>query len=161
MIVVSDSSPLFTLAKIGYLHLLKTIFGTLYIPNDVEQELAAKKSDDEVPDILSMTSDWLVVRSPQKLLTIPGIDQGEIAAISLAIELKASSLLIVDKAGRKMALAMKVPIIGTIGILETAAKRGLLDLAEAFTSLKATNFRYSHDALDGFLHDFQKSEKKT
>lgn len=52
---------------------------------------------------------------------------GESEAIALAEEIGASQLLIDEKAARKVALARKLPIIGTMGILLLAKRRGLLD----------------------------------
>lgn len=52
---------------------------------------------------------------------------GESEAIVLAEELGASQLLIDEKAARKVAMARKLPLIGTMGILLLAKRRGLLD----------------------------------
>ena len=40
---------------------------------------------------------------------------------------------------------------GTLGALDLAARRGLIDLLEAFTRLKATTFHYRQGLLDAFL----------
>lgn len=42
MIVVSDTSPLITLAKIDCLQHLQSLFGFIHMPTEVEQELSAK-----------------------------------------------------------------------------------------------------------------------
>lgn len=42
-------------------------------------------------------------------------------------------------------------VTGTLGILDLAARRGLIDLPEAFTRLKATTFHYRQDLLDALL----------
>jgi predicted nucleic acid-binding protein len=140
MIIVSDASPLITIAKIEYLSILEAIFGFVYIPHIVEQELTAKNLEVGIPDILTLAKGWLVVQSPKQLITFPKLDLGESAAISLALELKATSLLIDEKVGRKTALSMGLHIIGTIGILEEAAFQGLIDLEEAFKRLKKQTF---------------------
>lgn len=156
MIVVSDTSPLITLAKIGCLQHVQVLFGTICVPPEVVKELSAKGPAEGVPDLLALTQGWLIIRVPTGLHEFPGLDSGESAAISLALELKAASLLIDEKAGRKAAAAHAIPVIGTIGILEEAAERGLLDLAEAFRRLKTTNFRFPHAALDELLREFLK-----
>ncbi|WGV27225.1 DUF3368 domain-containing protein [Halotia branconii] len=51
---------------------------------------------------------------------------GESEAIALAEEIGASQLLIDEKAARKVAMARKLPLIGTVGILLLAKRRGLL-----------------------------------
>ncbi len=40
MTVVSDSSPLITLARIGCLDLLTKLYGTVYVPSEVYREVA-------------------------------------------------------------------------------------------------------------------------
>jgi predicted nucleic acid-binding protein len=73
---------------------------------------------------------------------------GEVAAISLALELHADLLLIDEVLGRKAAAARSIRFTGTIGILELAADKGLIDLKEAFERVKKTDFWISHELLD-------------
>ena len=47
---------------------------------------------------------------------------------------------------------------GTLGVLDLAAQRGLIDLIEAFTRLKATTFHYRQGLLDALLA--QHAERK-
>jgi predicted nucleic acid-binding protein len=42
-------------------------------------------------------------------------------------------------------------VTGTLGVLDLAARRGLIDLAEAFTRLKSTTFHYRQGLLDALL----------
>ena len=163
MIVVSDSSPLIALAKIGSLQPMQSLFGTVCIPPEVERELSAKRTAEGVPDILGLAHGWLIVRPPLALRPFPRLDPGEAAAISLALELGASALLIDEKAGRKVAAANGLEVIGTVGVLEEAAGRGLLDLEVAFERLKATDFRFPAKTLDHLLRDFlrRQSERAT
>jgi predicted nucleic acid-binding protein len=62
--------------------------------------------------------------------------------------LKADLLLIDDLEGRKAATERHIPLTGTIGVLELAADRRLLDLHDAFSRVKKTDFWISHDLLD-------------
>jgi len=68
---------------------------------------------------------------------------GEREAIALALELKATQLLIDDRAARRIALQRGLLITGTLGILEQAAAKGLLDLSVVMKRLSNTNFRIS------------------
>lgn len=159
MIVVSDTSPLITLAKIDCLHHLWSLFGTIHVPTEVEQELTAKGPEQGVPDILSIMRGWLVVQKPSALRSFPGLHPGEAAAISLAME-QVSRLLVDEKAGRRVAAAQGIAVIGTVGVLEEAAERGFLDLADAFSRLKTTNFRFPEAALDVLLDQFNRRHPK-
>jgi predicted nucleic acid-binding protein len=78
---------------------------------------------------------------------------GESAAIALAAELHADLLLMDDRRGVAVALRKGLLVTGTMGLLTRAAKRGMLDLAEAFDRLKGTNFRYRQDIMDALLAD--------
>jgi predicted nucleic acid-binding protein len=42
-------------------------------------------------------------------------------------------------------------VTGTLGVLDLAARRGLIDLGAAFTRLKATNFRCHPEIIDALL----------
>ncbi len=66
---------------------------------------------------------------------------GEREAITLAEELRADALLIDDQPGRREAARRDLPIQGTLGVLATAAKHGLISLPEAIEALQRTNFR--------------------
>jgi predicted nucleic acid-binding protein len=93
MIIVSDTTPLSELAKIGQLNLLKDVFRTLIIPQEVYQEITTGNHPAAtiVPSI-----DWIKIHSISNLQTVSalqtstGLDLGECAAIVLAEELKAS-----------------------------------------------------------------------
>jgi hypothetical protein len=59
---------------------------------------------------------------------------GERAAIQLALSIHADLALIDERKGTQAALDKGLDVTGTLGILQRAALRGLLDLAEAFKS---------------------------
>ncbi|MGB3534800.1 MAG: DUF3368 domain-containing protein [Microcoleaceae cyanobacterium] len=129
MIIVSDTTPLSELAKIGQLNLLKDVFGTLIIPQEVYQEITI---GNHPAAIIVPSIDWIEVRaisSSQKvsaLQTSTGLDLGECAAIVLAEELKASQILIDDRAARIVAESKNLAVIGTIGTLLLAKDRGII-----------------------------------
>jgi predicted nucleic acid-binding protein len=72
------------------------------------------------------------------------LDDGERAAIALGVSLSAELLLMDDRAG-------VVAVTGTLGLLDRAARRGLVDLVAAFDALKATNFHTRQALLDTLL----------
>jgi predicted nucleic acid-binding protein len=71
---------------------------------------------------------------------MPRLGRGEQDAIALAGELRADLVLMDDKDGRIEAERLGLTVVGTLGVLERAAERGLLDLPTALTHLQATNF---------------------
>lgn len=57
------------------------------------------------------------------------IDAGEASAIAVAIKY-GCGVLMDDKAGRKMATNAGVPVIGTVGVLVLAKRKGIVPLVK-------------------------------
>jgi len=129
MIVVSNTTPISELAKVGYLHLLYDLFEKVLIPQEVYSELTT--GNHPAVGIVS-NLDWLEVRNIgntqqiQRLRLTSNLDLGEVAAIILAEELKVDQLLIDERAARRVAMKRQLPVIGTAGILVLAKQRGLI-----------------------------------
>ncbi|MGB3404824.1 MAG: hypothetical protein WBA77_19220 [Microcoleaceae cyanobacterium] len=128
MIIVSDTTPISELAKIGQLNLLKEVFGKLIIPQEVYQEITTGNH----PAVTIVPSlNWIEVHSISnsqqvlELQTTTGLDLGECAAIVLAEELKAVQILIDDRAARIVAESKQLAVIGTIGTLPFNVERRL------------------------------------
>jgi predicted nucleic acid-binding protein len=79
------------------------------------------------------------------------LDEGERAAIALATSIGADLILMDDRSGVEVACRHGLTVTGTLGVLDLAARRGLVDLATAFAKLKATNFRYPPEIMDALL----------
>jgi predicted nucleic acid-binding protein len=148
MLVVADSSPLIALINIGHIDILPQLFGTVLIPPAVGAELRDAKRHQAIRSFIEGLPPWLIERSPKTMESFPLLDDGEVAAISLALEMKADLLLIDESLGRKTAAARGIHIAGTIGIIERAADQNLLDLKDAFDRIKETDFWISHELLD-------------
>lgn len=79
------------------------------------------------------------------------MDAGELEAICLAQEIKAAAVLMDDRAGRNAAIHCGLAVIGTIGVLERASARGLLDLPQVMERLRLTNARLNPDLVRAAL----------
>ncbi len=129
MIVVSDTTPLNYLILTETVHVLPAIFGRVYVPSAVIKELLHPRRPQAVGTWASSPPEWLTVQDP----THTGawkLGRGETAAISLALELKADRALIDDRDGSREATRSGLKVVGTLGILEEAAKRGLIDIEQ-------------------------------
>ncbi len=147
MIIVSDTTPLSELAKVGQLNLLRDVFGRVIIPEEVYNEVTTG-THPAVSGVQSAT--WIEVRSvsdTQKVSALQGatnLDLGECAAIILAEELDVDQLLIDDLAARRVALSRNLPVIGTIGTLLLAKDQGLVpSVKEVLDALIAQGKRIS------------------
>jgi predicted nucleic acid-binding protein len=158
MIVVADSSPLIVLATIGHQDVLCTLFQQVVVPPEVASELASPKRAEVVREFITGPPDWLSVRSPSFLEPIPALHSGENAAIALAREIGASWIIIDERLGRHEATVRGLSVIGTIGVLEAAAERGLVDLEEAFQKVRKTDFWISPRFLEERLARFRERQ---
>jgi predicted nucleic acid-binding protein len=83
--------------------------------------------------------------------TLAHLDPGERDAITLAQELQADLILLDERLGRQEAAERKFSLTGTVGILDRAGTRGLIDIAVAVARLRQTNFRVSPRLLNALL----------
>lgn len=61
-LIISNTSPLFYLYRLGHLELLQKLYGHIVIPEAVVDELeAGREQGEEVPNITEY--DWIEVRS--------------------------------------------------------------------------------------------------
>ncbi len=143
--VVSNSSPLIHLAKIGQLELLKSFFGNLLVPHAVWQECTATTGSGRPEiDLIRNSSSWIqTVKVHDRIVTLlrHDIDLGEAEAIALALERGASLLLLDDADAREKARLYRIPVTGTLGILLRARKEGLiLSLRKTLQELAVSGF---------------------
>ncbi len=152
-IVVADTGPLRYLVLIGHIEVLPRLFGVVSIPSTVADELRRPASPEAVRRWMGSIPSWLATHPDPSVpaAELVRLDPGERAAIALAHELGAGLLLIDDRAGVTAARRQGFRVTGTLGVLADAAREGLLDLAAAFTRLRATNFHYAPTLLDALL----------
>lgn len=141
MIVVSDTTPLNYLVLVEAVHVLPTLFAQVYVPNVVVTELRHPTAPEAVRQWIASPPGWLQVRRPDRIDVDPRLDLGELHAICLAEELKADHILIDERAARRVAAEHGLHVIGTLGVLDQAAERNLIDLAEVCDRLLGTTFR--------------------
>ncbi|MDQ3801279.1 MAG: DUF3368 domain-containing protein [Acidobacteriota bacterium] len=151
MIVVSDTSPINYLVLLGEIELLPKLFNEVIIPRAVWDELRTEGTPEEVRNWIDSNPQWLKIQNAKIIDQTIALGAGEREAISLAEELNADLVLIDDRKARKTAIQRGLKVSGTISILESASKRGLVDLSEAFEKLEQTNFRIVPDLLREIL----------
>ena len=85
------------------------------------------------------------------------LDAGEASSIALSLEIEDSILIIDERKGRKIASSLNIKIIGTIGILILAHKKGLIkDLITVILKLVNSGFRLSDNLLNSIIDQFGK-----
>lgn len=159
-LIVSDTSPLSLLIRVGQAHLLPMLFTKVIIPPPVEAEMRHPKAPEPLRAFIASPPSWLAVEKPSYLLSIPELDSGEVAAISLALELNAI-LMVDEQDGRRAAIAQGLQIIGAVGVLEQAAKTGLItDLAAVHANVRSLRFHVSDEILDDSLERVRKYTRR-
>ena len=152
MIVVSNSSPLIALARIGKLQLLATFYERVLIPVEVQHEVTVAGSG--LPGAEEVRkAKWIEV-APQKISLHPalvracqGLGAGERAAILLAKSLSADLVLLDDRKARAVAHEADLAIAGCLGILEDCSGKGLVpDLRQAYVDLLGQRNPIRHQA---------------
>jgi uncharacterized protein len=130
MLVVADTSVLLNLAAVGQVELLPPLFGRIVAPTLVQQEFQ-RLSWSEPRFRSAHWPAWVEVRQPTRLpaalLAQPRpLDPGEAAAVALAVELSADAILLDEAAGRAVAQACGLNVMGLAGILVQAKRSGRL-----------------------------------
>jgi predicted nucleic acid-binding protein len=153
-LVVADTSPIFYLLSIGHIDLLPRLFGKVLVPDAVHKELCHPAAPRVVRDWAADLPAWAEAThvDPIEDAALESLGAGERAAITLALSLRADLILIDERKGTTVALGKGFEVTGTLGVLRLAARRGLVDLADSFTRLKRTNFRYRQEIMDGLLY---------
>lgn len=154
MIVVSDTTPIISLLKIAQLNLLNKLFGEVYIPLGVYNELILNLDFAEEAKKINECSFIHSVEVNSKdsvslLQQTTGLDLGESEAIVFFNENMADLLLMDEIKGRRIASQMNIPIMGTIGILSAAYDYGYLSKKDLINciSLLRNSRRYISEML--------------
>jgi len=150
-VVVSDTSPLHYLILCGAETALPYLFSQVVIPPTVFRELQQPNTPAPVREWANSLPKWASVQTPKAINLKLDVDAGELEAICLAQEIKAAAVLMDDRAGRNAAIHCGLAVIGTVGLLEQAAARGLLDLPQAMERLRQTNARLDSRLIDAAL----------
>ena len=130
MKAVANSSVLIALSNIGRLELIPQRFPEgISIPQAVWREvIEAGASRPGVAELKSAA--WLTVHPVQDhgLVTLlrTELDEGEAEAIALGREQQAGVLLLDEKDARQAAMRLKFPVLGTVGLLIWAKRKGLI-----------------------------------
>lgn len=146
-VVVSDAGPLIALGRLDLLQVLQHLFAQVQVPDEVVLECMARPGNVDTTRIRSALDTGLLLRCTAAPLELAGLDSGECAAISRALELGAA-MLVDERAARAKAVALGIAVTGTLGVLVRARRRGLIGpLMPLVAALRASGQRLSHQAV--------------
>ncbi len=142
--IISDTSCIILLYKIGQLGLLQKLFGQV-----TTTQIIAEEFGKQLPK-------WISIQNPNNsnihLLLSSALDKGEASAISLALEMKGCLLIIDELKGRKLATQLGITITGTLGVLAQARLNNYIPaLKPLLEQIEQTNFRLSEPLVQEVL----------
>jgi predicted nucleic acid-binding protein len=145
---VVDASPIITLAKAGYLHLLDQL-ASLLVPEAVAEEIAAGPASD--PARKALEDGWGSRAAPREIpesVVEWGLGVGESAVLALCLEGSGRTAVLDDAAARRCARTLGVPLVGTLAIVLRAKQAGLVSSAsEVASALVQAGLRLDDETL--------------
>jgi len=130
--IVSNATPLIYLAKVGRIGLLRSVFGEVFVPEEVKIEVVDRgkllgERDAYVVE-KAINDGWLKVLSAEEVEIPIKLEKGEIAVLSLAKKLGLREVLLDEVSGRMAARFLDLTPRGTIFVLLKALEKGEMDL---------------------------------
>lgn len=150
--IVSNTGPIIALAGIGQIDLLRSLFGSIFIPPVVAAEIKDEKSLNALS-----RAEWITVRAVSGGLAVQllrdELDAGESEAIVLAQEVQAELLPLDERTATRKARSIGLHTIGTLGLLLLAKEQGVIHTIQPMLdALRQTGFHVSialyHQVLD-------------
>ena len=147
MIVVSNSTALIGLAKIGKIYLLREIFSNIYIPEEVYKEVTEAGRNRPGSDAIR-NAEWIETKivedRTQVNLLMASLDEGKAEVLALSKELRADLILLDEEKARKSAVIAGFEVMGLLGVLVIAKNLGLIEIiSPLIEELNNKSFRIS------------------
>jgi predicted nucleic acid-binding protein len=125
--IVCNTTPIISLLKIGKLSILKDLYGEIYVPQEVFNEMEVGKDKQYYTDLSKI--DWInitQIKDEKSLSYFLDLDKGEAETIILATEIEADLTIVDETLGRYHARHAELKITGTLGVLLKAKKSGYI-----------------------------------
>ncbi len=131
--MISNSSPLIFLSKIGKLELLKELFEKISISMAVKEEVLVEGKEGFSIISDAIDREWILIKNPKKELVLE-LGKGENSVINLAVEMK-EPLIIDDSLAIKIARSFNLKTLRTTSIVLLALKKKILTKKEAINCI--------------------------
>ena len=125
---VVNASPLIVLGKIGRIELICSLADEFFVPIGVAEELGDGPADDPARSWIEGEGAARVV-VPENVAPIVAawdLGKGESQVLSWALAKGHARAVLDDRAARKCAECLAVPVIGTLGVLLLAKRKALV-----------------------------------
>jgi len=169
VIVVSNSTPLIYLAKIGKLNILREVFEEIFVPEAVFEEAVTRGKALNMSDafiIEGAVGKWIIkerikpeIDAEYRFLDAnTRLGSGEKEAIKICKQLNAKYLIADDKEARRVSKMLNITPIGTCSIIIQAHKQKTITKNEANQTLNAllkVGFRIDPELYRRILHELE------
>lgn len=161
-IVVSNTTPILNLIKVDQLNLLEKLYGRVYIPFAVYEEIEAGKKKKWYADLRKQKFiEIKKIEDNSAVNYIIDLDRGEAEAIILGKEIKAGLVLMDEHLGRKYAENFGLKVTGTVGLLLKGFELGFInDISVVLERLKERGTYLSDSLIKKIVEIAQKSKRK-
>jgi len=160
---ILNASPIILLGKADLLKTISSLAEKLIIPDGVLNEVQAKRPI--APYLAALASDSEVVRvtvsNIHPSIAAWDLGQGESKVLTLALREPPMGVVLDDLQARKCAELFDIPLIGTLGLIVLAKRKGLIALAKPFIERLVTVGLYiNSNILDRILIGVGEADKK-
>jgi len=148
---ILNASPIILLGKADLLKTISPLAKSWIIPKGVLGEVEKKRSIEPFLSDLSCNSKVIQKSSStiHPLIAAWDLGQGESEVLTLALEKAGACVVLDDLQARKCAALFEIPLIGSIGLIILAKRKGLIDLAKPkIERLKAAGLHIDNTMLD-------------
>jgi predicted nucleic acid-binding protein len=140
MVIVADTGAVISLALIDKLDLLQTLYGEVYIPDEVWREITIFIEPMNIPQVYSLQNCIRSISGPNPFAGI--MHGGEAEAAWLYRELNADYLVIDDRDARLIAEAHGINCVGALAVLLKAKSLNLIGPLRPFFIILLEHNRY-------------------
>ena len=156
MMIISNATPLIAFARIRQLALLQAVTQGVVIPQAVADEIANYSGAPCYGSIDLAQESWITVQAVRSdahiRLLLPTLDRGEAEVIALALACHPGMILMDELTGRKVAESLRLPIVGSAGILLRAKQMGMITQVKPFLDdMLRCGIRYSQRFIAALL----------
>jgi predicted nucleic acid-binding protein len=133
---IVNASPVILLARIGQLELVSRLADRVLLPDAVAREILAGPAHDPARQVVE--GGWGQRVSPHAVAAEVvewSLGAGESEVLSLAREQSPATAVVDDAEARACARVLGIPVIGTLGVVVRAKRKGLLSSAAAAIGL--------------------------
>lgn len=130
--MISDSTAVICLGRIGELDLLRKVYGRIVIPQSVKDEILVQNKPGFF-QISKAVGNWIVVEEPKKKVDY-GLCGGENDAINLAAE-RNDCIILDDSMAVQVARALNLNFVRTTTVIFTAIRNKIITKDKALEIL--------------------------